>query len=326
VKLLKPLEFLYQSVSRLKNFFYDRDFAHATDVGVPVISIGNLSFGGAGKTPCIIWLARELAAKKRITIVCRSYKSDLSSPLKVDLTKPDAALIYGDEACLIQSELPGCTVWSGPSKTETALAAVKDDHPQIILVDDGFSHRKLKRNFDLVLIDTTQGFESYQREYAGELKRAHAVILTKTHLASVRQIDFLKSKITEQIPHLKDSIFNAVTKINVPVSQAKPLFAFCGLARPESFWQDLAKAGYQVLKRTAFSDHQKYTDFEQKKIVAQFLDAKNEYKEIQMVTTAKDRIKLSDPELLKSVHVVQHAFDMDEKAKEALIAKIRSTL
>lgn len=326
MKYLKPLEFLYQGASRLKNFFYDRDIVHATDVGVPVISVGNLSFGGSGKTPCIIWLARELAVEKRITIICRSYKTELSSPLKVDLTKPDAALIYGDEACLIQSELPQCTVWSGPSKTETAEAAVKADRPQIILVDDGFSHRRLKRNFDLVLIDTTQGFEAYQREYAGELKRAHAVILTKTHLASAKQIDFLKSKITQQIPHLKDSIYKASTKIKVPVAQSKPLFAFCGLARPEAFWQDLAKAGYQVIKRTALTDHQKYTAHEQKKLMAQFLDAKNEHKEIHMVTTAKDRVKLNDPELLKTVHVVEHAFDMDEKLKEGLIAKIRSAL
>lgn len=325
MKYLKPLEFLYQGASRLKNFFYDRDIVHATDVGVPVISVGNLSFGGSGKTPCIIWLARELSVESRVAVVCRSYKTELDSPLKVDLNRKDAALVFGDEACLIQSELPQCTVWSGPSKTETAQAALKDK-PQIILIDDGFSHRKLKRNFDLVLIDTTQGFEAYQREYAGELKRAQAVILTKTHLATAKQIDFLQAKISQQIPHLKDSIYRAATKIRVPVVKTKPLFAFCGLARPESFWQDLAKAGYQVINRMALTDHQKYTVHDQKKLVAQFLDAKNEHKDIQMVTTAKDRVKLSDPELLKIVHVVEHAFVVDEKTKEGLIAKIRSAL
>lgn len=326
MKYLKPLEFLYQGVTRLKNFFYDRDIAHAVDVGVPVISVGNLSFGGSGKTPCIIWLAREMSTDQRVAIVCRSYKTDLSSPLKVDLSRPDAAQLYGDEACLIQSELPGCSVWSGPSKSETAQAVAQAEKPQVILVDDGFSHRQLKRNFDLVLIDATQGFDSYQREYAGELKRAHAVILTKTHLTSNQQVDFLKSKISQQIPHLKDFIFTSSTRIQVSLPKSKPLFAFCGLARPQSFWQDLSKAGYQVLKRVALTDHQKYTALEQKKMMAQFLDAKNEFKEIQLVTTAKDRVKLNDPELLKNVHVVEHAFVVDDKTKEGLIAKIRSAL
>ncbi len=325
MKYLKPLEFLYQGASRLKNFFYDRDLVQAFDVGVPVVSVGNLSFGGSGKTPCIIWLARELSAEYRVVVVCRSYKTELSAPLKVDLKRAEAAQIFGDEACLIQSELQNCNVWSGPSKTETAMAALADK-PQIILVDDGFSHRKLKRNFDLVLIDTTQGFEAYQREYAGELKRAQAVILTKTHLASVKQVDLLKSQIIAQIPHLKESVYKAATRIIVPVPKQKPLYAFCGLARPESFWQDLAQSGYQVLKRTALADHQKYTAHEQKKLMAQFLDVKNEHKDIQLVTTAKDRIKLNDAELLKNVHVVGHAFVVDEKTKEDLIAKIRSAL
>ncbi len=190
--ILKPIQLLYEGLSNLKNFLYNYNFIKKTVIGIPVLSVGNLSVGGTGKTPCVCFLAQTLLEKKMfrsIGIVSRSYKTALKSPQKVDLTRPQAAQIYGDEPCLLQKKLPACSVWSGPQKYLTAKLAVTQETFDLIIVDDGFSHRKLHRHFDLVLIDVTAPLSEYQvlpqgrlREPLSQLHRAHALLLTKTNL------------------------------------------------------------------------------------------------------------------------------------------------
>ncbi|MEQ1723511.1 MAG: tetraacyldisaccharide 4'-kinase, partial [Pseudobdellovibrio sp.] len=173
---LKPIEKIYHLLVASKNYMYDRKFFKSKKISAPVISVGNLSFGGVGKTPCIIFLAEELSKTQKVSIITKSYKASLKEPAPVNLDIERAAALYGDEACLIQAKLPHCRVWSGPVKYQTALASLIE-RPQVVLLDDGFSHRQLCRNFDLILIDATVGFKDYQREPISSLVRSSAVII-----------------------------------------------------------------------------------------------------------------------------------------------------
>ncbi len=324
MKILKPIEFLYQCLTWLRNRSYDYGFISRVKLTVPVVSVGNLSFGGVGKTPFTIWLAEQLSEDEvSVSVVCKSYKSLLNEAAQVDLKRENAAQYYGDEACLTQQKLPGCLVWSGPIKYKTAQAAVKLK-PKIIIVDDGFSHRKLCREVDLVLIDAAVGFNAYQREPISELKRASGIVITKAQTVSLNEIEKLKKTIVINYPHLKNKIYIASTRISTELTDADVVYAFCGLATPDNFFKDLKKIGCKLLLTESFLDHQVYSESLQKKILARFFDLKNENKNVKIITTAKDYIKLTHPELAKLVQVADHQLVVDFQTKEDLIGQIRS--
>lgn len=325
MNMLRPVEKFYHLLVGTKNFFYDKRLFKSVDLKIPVISIGNLSFGGVGKTPCIIFLAKELSSEYKINIVTKSYKASLTEPKKVNLELPEAARLFGDEACLIQSKLPNCSVWSGPQKSSTAAVSVINQ-PDLILIDDGFSHRKLKRNFDLVLVDATQGFNDYLRESVNSLKRAHAVLITKVNLASDSAVAEIEKKIISAAPHLFDNIFFSRVKTEINLDKSNPFFVFCGLGRPETFVQDLGRQGYNVIHNKFYADHFDYSENEQKNIFEEYLELKKKYKNLKLVTTEKDFIKLSDISLKNVLNVPEHRIELDEDQKEALLEKIRLSL
>lgn len=325
MNILKPVEKFYHLLVGTKNYFYDQHLLKSVDLKVPVISVGNLSFGGAGKTPCIIFLAKELSSEYKINIVAKSYKASLTEPKKVNLDLPNAARLFGDEACLIQSKLPNCSVWSGPKKSSTAAVSVINQ-PDLILIDDGFSHRKLKRNFDLVLIDATQGFNDYLRESVNSLKRAHAVLITKVNLVNRSAVTEIEKKIISVAPHLSDNIFSSRVKTEIELDKSNPLFVFCGLGRPETFIQDLSHQGFNVVHNKFYADHFDYSESEQNKIFEEYLELKKKYKNLKLVTTEKDFIKLSDRPLKNIVIVPEHRIESDTDQKEALLEKIRLSL
>lgn len=292
---------------------------------VPVISVGNLSFGGVGKTPCIVLLADEFQKNNhRVNVVCKSYKAELKAPQKVDLRTPNAVRLYGDEACLLKSKLAFCQVWSGPQKLETAKASLAD-FPSLILVDDGFSHRRLYRNFDLVLIDAGVGFDTYLRESQYNLKRAGAVLITKVNMAQKVSVDKIKEKIIQLAPELKESIFTSSVQTQVAVDKANPILVVCGLARPEAFIQDLQQQGFNVIEKIIFPDHHTYTDLDQKKIFAKYLDLKNMNRGLKIVSTEKDAVKFTNKDLKDHAVIADHKVLMDDQQKEALIEKIRKS-
>ena len=154
----------YSLMMNLRNKYYDSVENSQVDIQCPVISVGNLTTGGSGKTPFIMYLIQLLKAKNsklNILVVSKSYKAKLKQPQEVHVDSIESASLFGDEPCLIKKKYPFVFVWSGPSKSETALSALqhyksKNIKIDLVLVDDGFSHRKLKRNLDIVLLDTTQ--------------------------------------------------------------------------------------------------------------------------------------------------------------------------
>lgn len=324
MKYLKPIEKIYHAAVNVKNYFYDSGLAKPTRLGIPVVSIGNLSFGGVGKTPCVILLAEELSKYYQINVITKSYKAELKEPRRVDLSSIEAWKLFGDEACLIRSKLHNCNVWSGPNKSETALASLVDE-PTLCLLDDGFSHRKLGRNFDLLLIDATEGLEGLLREAKSHLKRAHAVLITKINLVGSHTLSAIKEQVLELAPALENNIYFSSVKTELKVDKKDPLFVFCGLGKPETFVQDLQNQGYNIAYKKFFDDHHQYNLNEEQEIYKEFLSLQEKTKNLQLVATEKDFIKLGYSELKNAINLTQHKIEINKEQKEVLIEKIRQS-
>lgn len=322
MKILKPIEKIYHLLVGIKNYLYDRQLIKSVNIKFPVISVGNLAFGGVGKTPCVIFIGEELSSEYKINIVTKSYKATLTEPKKVNLNLQHAAQLFGDEACLIQSKLPNCGVWSGPNKASTAAASTINQ-PDFILMDDGFSHRRLKRNFDLVLIDATQGFNTYQREPISSLRRAHAVLITKVNLSGHSAVTEIENKILSLAPHLAGAVFFSRVKTELELDRKFPLFVFCGLGRPDTFIQDLQRQGYNIVRTKYYPDHFNYSEAEQNNILAEYFELHQKFENMKLVTTEKDLIKLTESSLKNILFTPKHRIELDSDQKEALLEKIR---
>lgn len=316
--ILKPIQFLYHFASSTKFFLYEKNIFKKVSLSVPVISIGNITFGGAGKTPHIEFLANELSKKYKIVIVCRSYKASLKNPERVNLKLKKCAALFGDEACMLQMKLPNCIVWSGPSKSQTAQAAMADS-PELILVDDGFSHVALKRNFDLLLFPADFSLDELTRESIESIKRANAIIITKANMSDAKKTDELKSLLLIHAPYLANAIYTSEA-IN-EIIQGE-IFAFCGLAKPEGFFASIS----DLVEKKSFPDHHQYTDSDQNDLYNRYLELRKSYPNLEVVTSEKDFVKINHEKLKSILKKVVLKINMSQKNQEGLIGQIRSVL
>lgn len=324
---LKPVEKIYQLAGLTQNFLYRHEVLQTHRLPVPVISVGNLSFGGSGKTPAVVFLASKLAQFGKVCVVSKSYKASAKKPGRVEPHKDGTAAKYGDEARLLAqllAEVSACEVWSGPDKTDTARQCL-DSQPAVILIDDGFSHYKLKRNFDLVLIDGTRAFQDYQREPLSSISRASAVLITKENLAPHVEIEQIKKQIQEQAPLLTDSIYLASSDISLNLPLTAPVFLFCGLARPESVVKNLKMSGFHVAESLFFSDHQIYGKAQIDLIKKRWTQFKKNDSRAALVTTQKDFTKINPLHLDNEIKVIQHKLKLSEKEGKSLVEKIRQS-
>ncbi len=323
--ILKPFELIYHLASEVKNNLYDNNWLPSKKLNVPVISIGNLSFGGTGKTPFIEFLANEFVSLKKVVIICRSYKANLKGPQRIDLNLKNAVDLFGDEACLLQKNLPECKVWSGPQKYKTAIASLVDQ-PSLILVDDGFSHRQLQRNFDIVLFDSSKLESEYYREKIKSLHRAHAIILTKVEPNYKDSVRKFAVALSEQFPALANSIFESQMNFECQVPSGSSVHAFCGIANPKSFLKTLVSLSYEIIGFDAFADHQPYSEELQIKILQRFESLKMKTPSLRLVTTEKDAVKLRNNSLVRQLSIVRYKVLMSPEDKVSLFEKIRSVI
>lgn len=232
-----------------------------TQLAVPVISIGNITVGGTGKTPMVIWLCNFLRTKDiNCAILTRGYKS---------------AGGENDEPAILAKNCPGAAVVVNPDRLAGALEAVKRHHAQVLIMDDGFQHRRLHRDIDIVTIDTTLPFgynkilpAGLLREPVSALKRAHAAILARCD--SVTKEDL--TKLTQTLSRINPKMVIAQT-IHAPVCartndkdeillaklKAKKVFAFCGIANPDAFLATLNQLKVNLVGSKIYDDHHNYT-------------------------------------------------------------------
>lgn len=283
---LVPAVPLYRAAVGVKNAAYDRGWLHARALAGPVISIGNLSTGGAGKTPFVMFLARQLEARGlRPDVLSRGYRRSRSmhgGPVeRVD--PAGTASRYGDEPLLI-ARVTGTPVYVGAARIDAGLLAEMEagEEERVHLLDDGFQHRRLARAVDIVLLHARDFSDRLLpagslREPLSAIARAHVTVLRDEHREFAARVE----AVTGRAPWIMRRA------LRVEANAARPL-VFCGLARPQEFFHDLRAHGIVPAAEIAFSDHHRYTASD----VRRLLDAAQQSGADGLITTEKDAIKL----------------------------------
>ena len=261
----------FAAIVWVRNAWYDRAFS-ARRAAVPVISVGNLAVGGTGKTPLVAWIARRLMAYGVVpAVVSRGYGGTAGpGPLVVSTGEGPRvnARTCGDEPHLLARSLKGVIVVVGADRIEGARAASAAGAGAVVL-DDGFQHRRLERDLDIVVLDGRVPFADGRllprgslREPPGSLERAQLVVLTRVKegdkaaaaIEAVRSTGY--SGPVVRAGHRTTGFTDANGVLRTAPRRA---LAFCGIGDPELFRGDLAAAGVAMAGFHAFRDHQPYT-------------------------------------------------------------------
>ena len=274
---MNPLAAIFRTTVAIRNRLYDRQLLPVRRLAGPVISIGNVSVGGAGKTPFLILLGQLL--KKRdipFDVLSRGYGRKTRGVLEVD--PAGSVANFGDEPLLIARKL-GVPVVLGEERYDAGLYAENKFGPQLHLLDDGFQHRSLQRDFDIVLVTPDDAGDRILpagrlREPVASLARADAVVLTGEQTAKSMPIG---GKLVWRVRR-------GILPAHVP---SRPV-AFCGIARPQTFFMQLRTAGIQPAAEASFRDHYQYTE----KDVQALLKLKERSEADGFVTTEKDAVNL----------------------------------
>jgi len=310
VPALLPFSWLYECVVVLRNLLFDWKMFAAERIGVPVISVGNITTGGTGKTPVVRLIAEMLLGKNIHTaIVSRGYGRRTEGLVEVSngTTLEATAENAGDEAFELAMQLPKASVVVDEERVRGARYAAEKLNAQVVVLDDGFQHRALHRDLDIVLIDAAHSPfgmamlpAGHRRDTLRSLKRADAVLITK--VTSIANIVKLKDEIGRCT---KAKIFSssiavtafrrAKTRFSVDLNsvKGKQAVAFCGIAQPESFKNILEELGIRVSSMLAFQDHHPFTESDIRRIIAE----QEKYKAEYIITTEKDLARLSSSDL-----------------------------
>jgi tetraacyldisaccharide 4'-kinase len=274
---LNPLASIYGSVVAARNVFYDRRLLPVRRLQGPVISIGNLSTGGSGKTPFVILLGELLKARGiKFDVLSRGYGRKSHGTLLVD--PGGLAAQFGDEPLLIGRKLE-VPVLVGEDRFDAGRLAEAKFGPQLHLLDDGFQHRQLYRDFDIVLVtahDAKDGLlpGGRLREPLPSLRRADAVVLTSGAAA-------------ESFPLENKSTWRLRRGIAPQDVPPQPV-VFCGIARPQNFVFQLRAANIDPVAEAFYRDHHAYSEQD----IRDLLALKQKSQAGGFVTTEKDAVNL----------------------------------
>ncbi len=287
--LLAPFALLYGTAIRFRNYLYDQRVLPVKELPVPVISVGNLSTGGSGKTSLTQFLARELSGSYKTAIVLRGYRRRSKGLVVVseygELKVPHYEA--GDEAFLLAKLVPQASVVVSESKYEGGLYAVRELGSQVVVLDDGFQHRSLHRDIDIVLVrrkDLADRLLPWGRlrEPVSSLKRADAIVLSYQELEPF-SLSYSGKPVFSMYRRFGFLLNSNFDKLPLEFITGKEVIAFCGLGSNDQFLETLKKLGINVRRFISFPDHYDYQNFK--------LDKEEFY-----ITTPKDLVKLPPAE------------------------------
>jgi tetraacyldisaccharide 4'-kinase len=294
-RLLAPLAVLYGAVAgwRLRQ--------PGVRAGVPVVCIGNLTVGGAGKTPTALAVARILAAAgERPTFLTRGYGGALAGPLLIDPTR-QRAVDVGDEPLLLARMAPTVVAHDRVMGARMAVAA----DAGIIVMDDGFQNPSLGKDFSVLVVDARRAIGNARVVPAGPLRASLAAQLARAHALIVVGASASVSNLIAQA-HARDIPVFAARLAPDPGFIAAlgrgRVLAFAGIGDPEKFFATLADAGVEVAATRSFSDHHRYTAAE-----AQTLCDEADREGLVLVTTEKDLARLGGDDQVAPLAAQTHA-------------------
>jgi tetraacyldisaccharide 4'-kinase len=290
-KLLLPLVPVYRLGLWLRAQRLGANAAPVRRLRLPVVSIGNLSTGGSGKTPMTIALAKALTARGvHVDVLSRGYGRKTGTAARVP--PQGAAAEFGDEPLLITSKAD-IAVYVAPDRYQAGLLAEGDlvaitvlgepHKPGIHLLDDGFQHRQLHRDADIVLLDRRDWTDSLLP--AGNLREPREAALR----ADVIAIPAEDGELAEELKAWgwKRPLWRVRRRMKIPAIDG-PVAAFCGIARPEQFFDGLLAGGLDLVVRRTFPDHHPYTPRD----VEQLARSARRAGTVALITTEKDQVRL----------------------------------
>ena len=301
-------------------------------IDVPVISVGNLTAGGTGKTPLVEYLIRYyLMLNKKIAVLSRGYKRTTYGMKIVS----DGSSIYGtaatmgDEPFQIARKFPRVIVVVDENRVRAAKMVVEKYTPDVILLDDGFQHRGIVRDLNIVVIDGRRPLSEIhmipaglRREPISALRRADFLILSQNSGSSETRLNDLlqHSGKSATIVRFKPSVLREfVTDAEVSLSSDRRTncVAFCGIGNPDSFKETLAEIGFSIEEFIVFPDHHQYDLNDMKKIQNKYDKCKVDY----LITTEKDAMRLRSIQLpetfpLKSMYFIEIVAIITEGEKQ----------
>jgi tetraacyldisaccharide 4'-kinase len=310
----------------VRNAAYDRGRKQVHHAGVPVISIGNITLGGTGKTPMVEWLARWYRRRGvRVALVSRGYGHDGG---------------INDEGLVLEENLPDVPHLQDPDRVRLAEIAVEELEAELIILDDGFQHRRLARDLDLVMLDGLDPFglgrlfpRGLLREPTSALRRASAIILSRSDMIDPAASEAIRREVTRWAPSIPflssrhsplDLIDGEGRSSPLEELTGKHLAAFCGIGNPEGFRRTLLPLGGRLLELKTFPDHHAYSAPDVRALTSWAADRGANL----ALTTQKDLVKLRTASLgpvpLRALRIgleITDGLEALETLLEALVPK-----
>jgi tetraacyldisaccharide 4'-kinase len=281
----------YGLATWVRNRLYDRGWRAVHRAAVPVVSVGNLTLGGTGKTPCVEYLARFYRERDvRVAVLSRGYKGGGGR---------------NDEALVLEENLPDVPHLQGADRVALAATAVEELEAELVILDDGFQHRRLARDLDVVLLDATNPWghgrlvpRGLLRESPRELRRADAVVLTRCDQVTGDELATLDRRARELAPGSPvvatthepvEWVRHDGSPLPVDALRGRPVAAFCGIGNPDAFRRTLRGLGCEPADFRTYPDHHAYTRAD----VESLRDwARRQPDGAALLTTQKDLVKL----------------------------------
>ncbi len=305
ILLLRFFSIFYNFIIKLRNNLYDKKLLRAYNSKSFVISIGNLTTGGVGKTPVTLETAKYyLSLNKKVAILSRGYGGKINNRTPHLISDGSGALLSaseaGDEPVWLSNNAKGAYVVTCSNRIKAEKFIKQKYNPDIIILDDGFQHRKMRRDIDIVLIDAKKKFGNGYTLPAGPLrediqniKRADKIVVVNKNFDSrnaLKYCDYLKKKFKKDTYLCKivpDCVYNILTDEELPVGIK--IMAFSAIGQSESFYKFLKK-DYKLSAVLEFEDHHNY----EKEDISKIIHFAQEGNIDSVVTTEKDAVKLID--------------------------------
>lgn len=328
--LLHSLSFAYQGITAGRNYCFNSGLRTVTKVGVPVISVGNLTTGGTGKTPMVATMVRMLQQLDRQPgIVSRGYHADDSGT--------------NDEKRVLEHLCPGIPHVQNPDRIAAAKEIIRRHQVDAIVLDDGFQHRRIARDLDMVLIDATNPFgydyvlpRGLLRESVGGLRRADQVVITRSDQVSESRLAEIENRIRQLTGRPSDLLthisFQPTGLLDIHGSATtleqinkRRVLVMSAIGNPTGFVETCSAAGANIVASRFFPDHHHYTASDLAAVQSQA--AENQVDVV--LTTVKDLVKLRllDPQSSIPIQAVEIATSFRSTEEEQrLLASVMQTL
>lgn len=329
--ILPPLSAIYSVVTRARISGYRRGWFSVSKLSAPVISVGNLTTGGTGKTPLVEWVCISVAREtgKKACVLTRGYGR--ANPQSQVVVSDGNKLLAsereaGDEPYLLAQNLLGiAAVVSNPDRLAAGEWAIKNLGSEVFVFDDGFQHLRLARDLDIVTIDATNPWGGGTllpygrlREPRVGLSRADCIVVTRTEqVEDTVSLNESVQRFAGAIPVFNSRMMTSGIRglngesVDNESLRAQPLAAFCGVGNPESFFNQLRQEGYTPVFTRAFADHHNYSQADLNRLIKEAKD----HGARGLITTAKDALKLASLELELPCYVLEIRISIDDDAR-----------